>query len=167
MKKLLACFLILFVGAVPPLSANNFEVVPPGNWAKVESLTSDATISVRMVSGDRMEGIYVGLDEDAIHINIAGQDRNCPKKDVVEIRLLKIEDSNLNGTLWGFGIAAGALGLFTGLLLASEPELTTGAESAAITTVAACLGGGIGAFIGYAADRTHKGSELIYRRSIE
>lgn len=162
MKKPSTCLLIFVLGGVPALSANNIEMVPPGNWAKVESLNSGADISVKMISGDKMEGAYVGLDKNAIHIKIDGQDRNYPKKDVVETRLLKIRDSNLNGTLWGFGIGAAALGSFAGLGV-SELGWTTRGESVAITAVAIGLNGGIGALIGYAVDRTNKGSELINR----
>ena len=163
MIKPLACLLIFILGAIPALSANNFEVVPPGNWAKVESLTSGADISVKMISGDRMEGTFEGLDENTIHLIIDDRERHYPKEDVVEIRLSKISDSNRNGTLWGLGIGAVTLGAFTGIALASDPGWTTGAEDVAITAVVACLGGGIGALVGYAVDRTHKGSELIYR----
>lgn len=163
MKKLIACLLAFTLGAVPILSANNFNVVPPGNWGKVESLSSGSNISVKMISGDRMEGAYIRVDTDTIHIMIDGQARNYPKRDVAEIFLREINDSNLNGTLWGFGIGAVTLGSFTGIALASDPGWTTAAENVAITAVVACLGGGIGALVGYAADRTHKGSELIYR----
>ena len=141
MKKPLVCLLIFILGAVPALSANNFSVVPPGNWAKVESLSSGTSISVKMISGDRMDGTYVKLDEDNIHIMIDSQTRYYPKKDVAEILLRKINDSNMNGTLWGLGIGAVTLGSFTGIALALEPGWTTGAEDVAITAVAAGLGG--------------------------
>lgn len=164
MKRFPVCLLIFFLEAVPALPANNFEAVPPGNWAKVETLTPGAEISVKMISGDRMEGSFAGLDNGTLYIKIGGQDRNYPKKDVIEIRLLEIEDSNLNGTLWGFGIGGATLGTFVGLGV-SELGWTSRGESVAITAVAIGIGGGIGALIGYAMDRTKKGSKLIYRAS--
>jgi hypothetical protein len=164
MKKPLACFLMFFMGAVPAFSINNLDVAPPGNWAKVELLAAGADISVKMVFGNKMEGTYVGLDTNAIRLRIGGQDRIYPRKDVAAIRLLNLHDSSLNGTLWGLGIGAVSLSMFGGIMMSSFGG--QGDEITAITLVSAGIGGGIGALVEYAIDKTHKGSELIYRAPV-
>jgi hypothetical protein len=153
MKGFIALCLVLLLGAMPAFSMSHSESVPPGNWAKVESLAQNEEISVKMLFGDTMQGKYLGLDPDAIRINIEGQERMYPKKDVAEIRLTGIRDSNNNGSLIGLAIGAGAS---TALLAAGNAESKYYAISVPIWA-------GIGALIGYVADNLHKGSELIYR----
>ena len=70
MKKLIALCVISTFGIMPAFSMNNFESVPPGNWAKVEALSQNEEISVKMSFGDTMQGEYLGLDSDTIHIKI-------------------------------------------------------------------------------------------------
>ena len=97
-----------------------------------------------MQFGDKMKGAYVGLDAEAISLNIDGQERTYPKKDIGEIRLLYVSDSNLNGVLTGFAIGAIPLSILFGMYAASERG--EGAEGAAIGVA---MGGGIGALVGY------------------
>ena len=162
MKKSIVFCLIFIWGVIPAMSRSNFESVPPGNWAKVESLSQGVEISVKMVFGDKMEGAYISLDDEAIRIKIDGHERVYTKKDVTEIYLMKGRDSNKNGTLIGFGIGAAASGTLSGIAIKDE---TNAGGIAATALLGAGIGGGIGALIGYAADSQHKGSELIYRTS--
>ena len=153
MKKLVAISLISVIGIMPAFSMNHAESIPPGNWAKVESLVQNQEISVKMLFGDTVQGKYLGLDSDDIRVNIDGRERVYPKKDVAEIRIIGIRDSNNNGTLIGLAIGAGAS---TALLAAGNAEGKYYAVSVPIWA-------GIGALIGYVSDNLHKGSELIYR----
>jgi hypothetical protein len=137
---------------------NNFESVPPGNWTKVESLSQGEEVSVKMLFGDKMNGRYIGLNSDAIRLNIDGEERIYPRKDIAEIRLLNINDSNQNGV--GIGMLVGGVpAIFAALLNADEAD--TNADSAAV--VSGLIGAGIGGLVGYMVDNVHKGSELIYR----
>ena len=99
MKRLIALCLVFICGTIPAMSMSNFDSVPPGNWGKVESLSQGTEISVKMRFGDKMKGEYIGLDADSIRLNIDRQERSYPKKDIGEIRLLGVSDSNLNGLL--------------------------------------------------------------------
>lgn len=107
MKKSIAFCLILVCGAMPAFSGGNFESVPPGNWAKVESLPEGEEISVKLLFGDRMKGKYLGFDSEDIRLSIDGAERSCPKNDIAEVRLLNVNDSVMEGTL--IGLAAGAI----------------------------------------------------------
>lgn len=158
MKRLIALCLVFICGSIPALPMSSFDSVPPGNWGKVESLTQGTEISVKMRFGDKMKGEYMGLDAEAIHLNIDRQQRTYPKKDIGEIRLLNVSDSNLNGVLTGFAVGAIPLGILFGKY--AESETGEGARGALIGVA---MGGGIGALVGYLWDNLDKGSELIYR----
>jgi hypothetical protein len=158
MKRLIALCLVFVCGITPALSASNFDSVPPGNWGKVESLPRGTEISVKMRFGDKMNGEYMGLDADAIRLNIDKKESIYPKKDIGEVRLLNVSDSNLNGVLTGFAIGA----IPPSILLGKYFENETG-EGARGALMGIAIGGGIGALIGYLWDNLDKGTELIYR----
>ena len=63
MKKLIAFCLVSICGVMPALYMSSFESVPPGNWAKVESLSQGEEISLKMLFGDKMEGKYVEIKD--------------------------------------------------------------------------------------------------------
>ena len=158
MKRLIAFCLISVCGVMPAMSMSNFESVPPGNWARVESLSQGEEISVKMLFGDKLEGEFLGLDSDAIRLNTNGKERTYPRKDIAEIRLLNIDDSNQNGT--GIGVLAGAIPL---AILVGKYAENEGQNAFGAAVVAGLIGGGIGGLVGYMVDNLHKGSELIYR----
>lgn len=153
MKQFIALYLISVLGIMPAFSMSHSESVPPGNWARVESLSQNEEISVKMLFGDKMQGKYLGLDPDAIRININGQERIYPRKDVAEIHLIEIRDSNNNGSLIGLAIGAGT----------SAALLAAGNAESKYYAITVPIWAGIGALIGYVADNLHKGSKLIYR----
>jgi len=158
MKRFIAFCLISICGAMPAFSMSNFESVPPGNWAKVESLSQGEEVSVKMLFGDKMEGKYLGLDSESLRLNIYGEERVYPKKDIAEIRLLNVNDSNQNGVGIGMLIGAIPLGLLAGKYAENE-----GGSAAAAAVLSGAMGAGIGGLIGYLVDNLHKGSKLIYR----
>lgn len=160
MKRFTTFCLISICGVMPALSMNNFESVPPGNWAKVESLSQGEEVSVKMFFGDKMNGEYVSLDLDAIRLKIDGEEKVYPRKDIAEICLLNVNDSNLNGVGIGVLIGAAAMGIWGGI---AARGVTSEAGTAALALAGAGIGGGIGGLIGYVWDNQHKGTELIYR----
>ena len=157
MKKLIAFCLISVCGIIPAMSMSNLESVPPGNWGKVESLSPGEEISVKMLFGDKMQGEYLGLDPDAIRLKTGGKERVYPRKDIAEIRLQNVHDSNQNGV--GIGVIAGAIPMGFLATLATDD----GGDAAAAAVVGGAIGGAIGGLVGYLVDNLHKGSELIYR----
>ena len=158
MKRLIAICLVFVCGTLPVLPMSNFDSIPPGNWGKVDSLVQGTEISVKMRFGDKMKGEYLGLDAETIRLNRDNVERIYPKKDIGEIRLLGVSDSNLNGVLTGFAIGAIPPSIFLGEYFGNEiDEGTRGA------LMGIALGGGIGALIGYLWDNLDTGTELIYR----
>lgn len=157
MKRLIALCLVFVCGITPALPMSNSDSVPPGNWGKVESLPRGTEISVKMRFGDKMKGEYMGLDADAIRLNIDSKERTYPKKDIGEVRLLNVSDSNLNGVLTGFAIGAVPLGILFGKY--AENEIDEGARGA---LMGIAMGGGFGALVGYLWDNLDKGTEIIY-----
>ncbi len=158
--KVLATCLALFLGVIPVLPKGNAETVPPGNWNAVELLQKGTSISLRMTSGDRMEGKFHALEAEGIRLIVDGQERILPKSGVAEIRQLHVGDSKVNGTIYGMlaggavgGIAAGTLGE----LMANEGQAGQGA-------LYLLAGIGIGALVGLTVDSAIKGDRLLYRK---
>ena len=157
MRKLTACLMTFWIGVWPALAGDEAQAVPPGNWSKVASLTPGAGISVRLSSGDRLEGGFLGLTDDGIRLTMESRERLLPKKDVSEIRLPGIKDSRWNGTLIGMAAGAGLSGIPAAIRWGDNPE----SDAFGVVGIPACAL--IGALVGFLADNAHRGSELIYR----
>jgi hypothetical protein len=160
MKRFVSFFLMIYVGVLPALAQAKPEVIPPGNWAKVEALARGADISVRLLSGDRLRGEFLDLGIDAISIREDAQERLFPRKGVAEIQLFGVaRRSHRNLVL---GTVTGALGgmlLSVGLYQSRIGMTNLGVEAAAMGAIGAGAGAGIGCLV----DRAHQGSEVIYR----
>lgn len=136
------------------------NAIPPGNWGLVGSLPEAASISVRMTSGDRVDGRFVALDPESIRMTEDKQERIYPKSSIAEVWELGLADSRLNGTLIGMGIGVGAGAVAAGTvgqLMSNEGNDAWGAMMLAVCA-------GIGTLTGYAVDTAIKSERLIYRK---
>ncbi len=106
MRKTSAMCLALWLGVMPVIAKNKVDIVPSGNWAAVGSLQNGTAISVRMTSGDRMDGKFHGLDPEGIRLMMDKQERIFPRNGIAEVWQLRVPDRKRNGTL--IGMAAGA-----------------------------------------------------------
>jgi hypothetical protein len=154
-----AIFLSICLWIAPLFPKDKIEVVPRGNWGAIEFLERGMIISVSMDSGDKMEGKFLGLEPDAIRLNVDKKERVYPRANILEIRQLDFPDSKLNGTLIGMG--AGMVG---GLIAATAlGTLNTGDTAARQWGGAFIMAGmGLGALFGCITDAQIKGSKLIY-----
>ena len=107
-QKILAMCLALYLGLMPAFSKDKVDFVPPGNWGAVESLEKGTSISLRMASGDKMEGKLLGLDDVAIQLMVDKKERSYPRSGVAEVWRLGVPDRKINGILIGMagGVAA-------------------------------------------------------------
>jgi hypothetical protein len=161
--KTVAICLSLSMGAVPALPKGIVDFVPLGNWAVVESLAEGSSISVRMTSGDKMEGKFLGLDADCIRLKMDNQDRIFPRAGVAEVRQLGVKDKKLNGILIGMGAGAGA-GVIAATAWAGNEASNAWSGEDAIGPALVLAGLGLGALIGGTTDAVMKGSKLLYRK---
>jgi hypothetical protein len=157
-KKTLAWFLVLSLSTISAFPKNNLSAVPPSNWGAVESLTQGTEISVRMNSGDRMDGRFLSLDAESIHLTFDGKDRIYPRREVAEVWQLRVPDRKLNGALIGMG--AGTLAGVIGAV-ASDASFE-GEDKWGVLIV--LVGIGLGAAAGAVVDATIKGDRLLYRK---
>ena len=160
-NKALAATLALWLGAVPVFPKDKLDLVPPGNWGAVEILEEGTPVSIRMVSGDKMDGKFLDLDSDAIHVIIDDQERVFPRSGVAEIWQLRVPDGKLNGVLIGMGA-----GLAAGIIAASAGgALNTGDTAGRQWGAGLILAGiGLGAVLGAVTDASIKGKRLLYRK---
>ena len=160
-EKALAAFLALCLSVIPALSKDKPNLVPPGNWRAVEILEDGTAVSVRMVSGDRIDGKFLDLDSDAIQVLADDQKKVFPRSGVAEIYQLRVPDGKLNGVLIGMGA-----GLAAGLIAASATgTLNTGDTAGCQWGGGFILAGiGLGAVIGAFTDASIKGERLLYRK---
>jgi hypothetical protein len=159
-NKGLALCLALCLSIASAMPKEKSSAIPPGNWGLVGSLPEAASISVRMTSGDRVDGKFVALDPESIRMTADKQERIYPRNSIAEVWELGLADSKLNGTLigMGIGIGAGAVAAGTaGQLMSNEGEDAWGAMMLAV-------GAGIGTLTGFAVDSSIKGERLIYRK---
>ena len=119
MRKTLAMCLTICLATMPVIAKGKVDIVPPGNWAAVESLQKGTSISVRMTSADRVEGNFLDLDNESIRLTIDNQEKIYPRNSIAEIYQLRVPDRKLNGTLIGMG--AGALAGVVGAVASDAP----------------------------------------------
>jgi hypothetical protein len=152
-------FLAVCLCVVSAFPNEMLDAMPRGNWRAVESLAKGTSISVALESGDKMEGKFVGLEPDAIRLNVDDKERIYPLASVVEIRQLRVPDGKANGTLIGLGA-----GMVAGIIAASVSGTLRTGDSAGRQWGAGLImaGMGFGALFGCTADAAIKGDRLIY-----
>ena len=158
LKKAIMIYLALSLGVIPILPRDGAGIIPPGNWGAVESLTQGTEISVRMTSGDKMDGKFLSLDNESIRLTIDNQERIYPRNSIAEVYQLRVPDPKLNGALIGMG--AGALVGVIGAVASDAP--VSGEDKWGVLLVAAGIG--LGAVIGTTTDAMIKGNRLLYRK---
>lgn len=134
--------------------------VIPGRWEKADGQPSGKPIIVTLKTRDRIEGTFKNSGVDYLTVvTAAGGELRIAKPEVGQIVSgEKHEDGILDGTL--IGLAAGFAG----------GAAVGGAVSERVDLIAKFtipffggLGAGVGALVGYLADRSHEGTEILYR----
>jgi hypothetical protein len=163
-RMLFVLCVVLCLSAIPLFPKDNVNVVPPGNWGAVENLPQ-GTKSVRLTFGDRMDGAYLGLDDESIRLAVDEKEEKYSRNDVAEVWQLRVPDRKLNGTLIGMGIGAagGIATMAVGLNAGANGHAFSDKESGAVLLGGTLIGGGIGALVGAIIDTTVKGDRLLYR----
>jgi hypothetical protein len=128
--------------------------VVPGRWEKLETQAPNTVLIVVLQSGERITCFFKETASDSLTVvDPAGRERPIPKSEVSRVETsAEVSDSVVNGTLIGFG--AGALG-YLSVHAAIAPLETHDAAGAIII-------GGIGALVGFLADKALENPEVLY-----
>ena len=157
-RRTLAMLVALSLSIIPVPAKDKPESVLPGNWGAVQALEKGKSVSVRMTSGDRMEGKFAGLDNDSIRLMMDRQERVFPRNAVAEVWQLRVPDRKINGILIGM-LAGGGAG---GAAAAAAGANCDGEDCWSAALVMA--GVGLGALIGGVTDSVIKSDKLLYRK---
>jgi hypothetical protein len=160
-EKIMAVSLAICLCIVPAFPKDKADIIPAGNWAAVQNLKIGKSVSLRMISGDRIDGEFLGLDPDAIRLTVDKMERIFQRSSINEVWQLRAPDRKLNGTLIGMGAGTAAGAIVAG----ASGALKTG-DSAGRAWGGACImaGMGLGALFGALTDAAIKGDKLLYRK---
>jgi hypothetical protein len=157
-------FIVICILAAAPL----WGQTPPGRWEKVEGLQPGTDISVRLKTGDRLNGSFKSISQDALEIiDDSTHVRKLPKSVIQAVETLsKNPDRLCNGTLIGalIGAAGGIAGMVAfGNAKTNGPVHWRDEDGPGYLVGAALVGGAIGAATGAIVDASIKHPEVLYK----
>jgi hypothetical protein len=163
-NRQVVALMVVCVLAAAPLQGQ----VLPGRWEKLEQLQPGTRIIVRLQAGDRLEGGFQRITQDAIVLTEENsQERTIAKSMVSSIETSKKAPDRLrNGTLIGLLVGAAA-GIASMAAIAeaktSGPVYWGDEDGPGYLLGAALVGGGIGAATGAIVDASIKRHEVLYQ----
>lgn len=154
----------LLAGAILLAAGPLMAGVVPGRWEKVAALPAGKPIVVTLKAGERIECSFESLAPDALSISdFGGNRRKLPRSEVRRIVAAEKHDDRVRD-----GAIVGAVtGLAGGLAVGSAIYFGQGSEkekpeAAGFILPFGPFGAGVGALVGYLADRSHRGHEVLY-----
>jgi hypothetical protein len=161
-RRIIASFMLLVLGTVP-LQAE----VLPDRWEKVEQLQPGTSITIKLKTGDRLEGAFKSVSPDAVVFTEgSAQERIVPKSVVRKIETsAKVPDRLRNGVLIGLlaGVAAGIIAMVAYANAVTNGPVYWDEDGPAYLLGAALVGGGIGVASGVIVDASIKGHEVLFQ----
>jgi hypothetical protein len=158
--KMVSAVLAICLCITSAFSKDTVNIIPAGNWAAVQNLKAGESMSIRLISGDRIEGEFLELDTEAIRMKVDKQEKAFPRESITEARQ-RVRDSKVNGILIG-ALAGGIAG---GLVAKAAGTTHTGDTAARELGGAIIMAGvGLGALFGGITDAAIKGDKIIYRK---
>jgi hypothetical protein len=135
--------------------------VIPGRWEKVAAENRGTNLILTLKAGERIEGLFKGLTDDAIVVEPPGVgDRTIPKTAVAKIVTADKRSGDLtNGTVIGAVIGGSIVGVPLIIFAASGDVHGSDAASAMLLLF---LSAGIGALAGLGIDAAVKGQVTLY-----
>ncbi len=163
-KRCLLC-MAFFLMAPALLQAQ----VVPGRWEKVEELTPDSAIVIRLKSGDRLEGTFRSVEtEELRYADLNGKEISIPKSEVRSLEKVGRSDHRLRKCVL-IGAGAGSLAAVLSLIGYAKSVTASGSiwgeEMTGYLIGAGLVGAGIGALAGVGVNAIIPDNEVIYRAS--
>jgi len=161
--------LVLALTVLSGLPSLQAQAPAAGAWARVDVLRPGTPIVVTLATGERRECQFVRSTADDLTLAFAdGGEETLPKSLFIKVAgATSVHDSNGNGTAMGAVVGALAgLAVVSGMYAACDE----GCEAPAFggpASFSVAVGGGAGAAIGWAVDRSRKGEEILFERKPE
>jgi len=135
--------------------------VIPGRWEKVAAENRGTGLIITLKAGERIEGLFKGLTDDAIVVEPPGSgDRTIPKTAVAKIITADKRSGDLtNGTVIGAVVGGSIVGV--PILVAAAGGNIQGSEAGGVLLLLA-LSTGIGALAGLGIDAAVRGQVTLY-----
>jgi hypothetical protein len=142
--------------------ARGAGVYPP-SWDRVEALPPGSEVTIVLASGERQRSRFAGVTAEGVRLLApSGQSSRFAKADVVSLERRGVDDPVGNGIAIGAVAGAGAgLAIVSAMYAACGDGCDAPARGPTYLT-AVGFGAGIGAAIGWIADRAHKGKEVVF-----
>jgi hypothetical protein len=130
----------------------------PTDWSRLNALTSEAKLSVKLKDGKKVEGNFAAVSDTALSLTVKNVRKEIRREDVASVYEV-LGRSAATATLIGMGVGAG---VGTGLGIAADAgddpfELHNG-----ITAGLAVVGAGVGALAGFLVGKARKKRVLVY-----
>jgi len=149
---------VLLLGLVlmlPAATSSAQELAGSFDQLRVLVKTGD-TVRVTGRSGEETRGAIVDLSSSSLVLRVDDTQRTFRERDIAAIHQRR-HDSLANGAKWGFMAGAG-LGVFAGVVVASEYRDGGGA----LIPLLALTYGGMGAGVGAGIDAIHPSDQVIF-----
>jgi len=155
--------LTICIFAAAPLQGQ----VLPGRWEKIEQLQPGTVIIITLKTGERVEGTFKSINQDAVCVSEGGaQEREIHKSLVQRIETAgKVPDRLRNGTLIGLliGAASGIAAIVALIYAKTDGPVYWDEDGAGYVISGALVGGGIGAATGAIVDASIKRPDVLYQ----
>jgi hypothetical protein len=155
-RKITTVVVLLLSVLLSPLSLA--AQTAPTDWSRLNALTSEAKLSVKLKDGKKVEGHFAAVSDTALSLTVKNARKEVRREDVATIHEVSGK-SAATAALIGMGVGAGT-GAVLGVAADSDDdpfELHNG-----ITAGLAVVGAGVGALAGFLVGKATKKRMLVY-----
>jgi hypothetical protein len=142
MKKAIV-FALLFLTVISNAWAEDMVITPPGNWNKVQSLSMNAKIIVKLKYAGEIDGEFIRLTQDSIVMKEFGREKAFPKNEVAKVQWMRPGSRARNAAIAGpifFGIGFG-LGYAAGPYIGDDDDMPSSERAKAGVGMGGIMGG--------------------------
>lgn len=136
----------------------------PASWHRVQALQADTPISVVLDTGERRNYRFTSAGPRRLRLlTSSGRPEHVEKSRISRVLRQGFDDPVDNGLVFGALTGAGAA---LGFIAVAQARCGSGCNEpsnyTALSLTFTAFGTGVGAFAGWAVDRIHKGTELLF-----
>jgi hypothetical protein len=142
MKKAIV-FASLFLIVISNAWAEDITIPPPGNWNKVQSLSMNTNIIVKLKYAGEVEGEFIRLTQDSIVMKEFGKEKTLPRNEVAKVQWMQPGSRVRNAAIVGpifFGIGFG-LGYAAGPYIGDDDNMPSSERAKAGVGIGGIMGG--------------------------
>jgi hypothetical protein len=156
-RRLPLCLVLVASLLLSPVASAQ---TPTGDWSALKSVDAGSKLSVRLKTGQTVEGRLTGVTDDGLSLSVKKKPTDLKREDVQSVYEVR-KKSATNATLIGLGVGAGG-GAALGAVADSSSDGFETIDNVA-TAALAVLGAGAGALTGYLIGRGSGKRVLVYQ----